>query len=115
LYMTILFLFLPWFSVNVLSDKYQNISDLIILWGIYFFVNVARNVSGTLLFSFGIYRTLFWQGVSMLPILFICCLVLMPNLGAKGAVCAMIIVEILEFLINWIYLLPRAKHGKLII
>lgn len=112
-YMIMLFLFLPWLSVNILGEKYKDISDLIILWGIYFFVNIARNVGGTLLFSFGIYRTLFWQGVSMLPILFICCLVLMPNLGAKGTICAMIIVEILEFLINWIYLFPRAKRGQL--
>lgn len=112
-YVAALWLAFPWLSAHVLGEKYQHISHLLLLWGIYFAVNSARNVGTTLLTSFGAFKALFWQGLASLPVLLIACWVLIPRFGVIGALGAMIAVEVWELLVNWAYLLPRARQQQL--
>lgn len=112
-YVVVLWLAFPWLSIHVLGEKYQHISHLLLLWGIYFAVNSARNVGTTLLTSFGAFKALFWQGLASLPVLLVACWVLMPRFGVMGALGAMITVEAWELLVNWVYLLPRARQQQL--
>ncbi len=112
-YVVVLWLAFPWLSSHVLGEKYQHISHLLLLWGIYFAVNSARNVGTTLLTSFGAFKALFWQGLASLPVLLVACWVLMPRFGVMGALGAMITVEAWELLVNWVYLLPKARQQQL--
>lgn len=114
-YVVVLWLAFPWLSTHVLGEKYQHISHLLLLWGVYFAINSARNVGTTLLTSFGAFKALFWQGLASLPVLAIACWVLMPRFGVMGALGAMITVETWELLVNWAYLLPRARQQQLVL
>ena len=103
----------PWLSAHVLGEKYQHVAGLLMLWGVYFAVNSARNVGTTSLASFGAFRALFWQGLLSAVILVMTCLIAIPRFGVQGALAAMIAVEVSELLVNWFYLLPRARQSLL--
>ncbi len=103
----------PWLSANLFGEKYQHISGLLLLWGIYFAVNCARNVGTTTLISFGAYRVLFWQGLSSVPVLIVGCLVAIPQFGVMGALAGMVLVEVCELVVNWFFLLPKAMRHEL--
>jgi O-antigen/teichoic acid export membrane protein len=106
----VLVLVLPWLQTNLLGPKYQEAIALVPLWALYFMVNGARAVGTTFLMSYGWYRVLFWQGSISLGLLAASCLILMPKFGIFGALCAMIIVESIEFLTNMTILMPKAKR-----
>ena len=110
LYSIIIFKTFPWMSENFFGEKYGNIIELIILWAIYYSIYVARNVGTTLLISYGEFRMLFFQGMVSLPALLIACIFLMPIYGIQGALYAMIIVELWDMLVSFLYMLPRAKR-----
>jgi O-antigen/teichoic acid export membrane protein len=103
----------PWLAQNVFGEKYQHVAELLVIWGVYFALNCARNVGTTTLISFGAYRATFWQGLSSVPILMLGCLLAIPKFGVRGALGAMIFVEFCELLTNWFYLLPKARRGDL--
>ena len=113
IYVAGLLLMFPWLSTHVLGAKYQNVVNLVFLWGIYFAVNAARNVTTTLLTSYGAFRALFWQGIASLPVLVLVCVSLIPVFGVKGALAAMLAVEAFELVVNWFYLIPQARLQKL--
>jgi O-antigen/teichoic acid export membrane protein len=115
IYVGLLMVAFPWLAQNVFGEKYQHVAELLVIWGLYFAINCARNVGTTTLVSFGAYRATFWQGLSSVPILILGCLLLIPKFGVRGALGAMIFVELLELLTNWFYLLPRARRGDLIV
>lgn len=108
----LLILVLPWLQANMLGPKYQQASQLVPLWALYFMVNAARAVGTTFLMSYGWFRVLFWQGSISLIMLAVSCLILMPKFGVFGALTAMIIVESVEFVTNMVLLLPRAKRKQ---
>lgn len=112
-YVAALWLAFPWLSTHVLGEKYQHIVHLLLLWGVYFAVNAARNVGTIALTSFGAFKALFWQGIASLPILVVACWLLMPRFGVMGALGAMITVEAWELLVNGLYLLPLARRQHL--
>lgn len=114
-YVAVLFFGFPWLSTHVLGEKYQHVSGLLLLWGLYFAINCARGVGTTSLVSFGAFRALFWQGLGSAVILTAGCLLVIPHFGVHGALMAMITVELFELVINWCYLLPRARQKKLLL
>lgn len=109
-YTTLLLIAFPWLSTHLLGEKYQNIEPLIYWWGAYFVINVARTIGTTWLTSFGQFQALFWQGSSSLLILTLAILWLMPRYGAAGAIMALVLVEAIELITSWAYLLPRARR-----
>lgn len=113
LYLGLLMWAFPWLAQNVFGEKYQHVAELLLIWGLYFALNCARNVGTTTLISFGAYRATFWQGLGSVPILVSGCLLAIPKFGVRGALGAMIFVEVFELLTNWFYLLPKARRGDL--
>lgn len=109
-YTGLLLLAFPWLSTHVLGSKYHNIEPLIYWWGAYFVINVARTIGTTWLTSFGHFQALFWQGSSSLLLLTAAILWLMPRYGAAGAIMALVLVEAIELVTSWAYLLPRARR-----
>jgi O-antigen/teichoic acid export membrane protein len=109
-YVAILFVSFPWLSGRIFGDKYSDLSHLMLLWGVYFAANVVRNVGTVLLTSYGTFRDLFWQGIVSLIILLAASMALTPVLGVAGALSAMILVELWELVVNYVYLLPRARR-----
>jgi O-antigen/teichoic acid export membrane protein len=114
LYMSALMLGFPLLSAHILGEKYSHVADLLLLWGVYFMVNGARNVGTTALISFGVFRVLFWQGLVSAAILALVCFVVIPKYSVHGALGAMIFVEFFELMINWFFLLPKAKQGQFV-
>jgi O-antigen/teichoic acid export membrane protein len=112
-YVAGLFAAFPWLTQYVFGPKYRGISPLMLMWGCYFALNCARNVGTILLTSYGAFRALFWQGVLSLFILMVATLALTPPFGVMGALGAMIIVELWELLVNYAYMLPRARRQQL--
>jgi len=112
-YVALLLWGFPWLSTNLFGEKYHHIAGLLLLWGVYFAVNCARNVGTTTLISFGAYRVLFWQGLSSVPVLVVGCWFAIPRYGVMGALVAMILVEVCELVVNWFFLLPRAMRQEL--
>lgn len=113
LYVGLLMWAFPWLADNVFGEKYEHVAELLFIWGVYFALNCARNVGTTTLISFGAYRATFWQGLISVPVLVLGCLLTIPAWGIRGALGAMIIVEVCELLGNWFYLLPKARRGEL--
>lgn len=109
-YTSLLVLAFPWLAVHLLGEKYQNVAPLLYWWGAYFVINVARTIGTTWLTSFGHFQALFWQGSSSLLILTAAILWLMPRHGAAGAIMALVLVEAIELITSWAYLLPRARR-----
>lgn len=101
----------PWVRDYILGQKYANVSTLLLLWGVYFAINSARVAGTTLLTSHGVFKALFWQGLVSAVLLVALCAVLIPNLGVYGAIAAMMTVEVVELITNWLYMLPRARRG----
>ena len=112
-YVGVLWSAFPWLVTHVFGGKYNNITHLMLLWGGYFMVFNARNVTTVLLTSYGAFRELFWQGVLSLIILLAATLSLAPTWGVAGALVAMILVELWELGVNYAYLLPRVRRHHL--
>lgn len=112
-YLAVLLWGFPWLSANLLGEKYQHVAGLLLMWGIYFAVNCARNVGTITLISFGAYRVLFWQGLSSVPVLAVGCMAAIPLFGVHGALAGMIVVELCELVVNWCFLLPKAVRQEL--
>ena len=106
---SLLIIALPWIESSVLGEKYRQASHLVPLWGLYFLLNALRTVGTTLLTCFGAFKALFWQGMGSLTILMVSCAALMPVWGVKGALSAMIAVEVTELVVNLVFLLPNSK------
>lgn len=103
----------PWLVAHVFGGKYNDITHLMLLWGGYFMVHNARNVTTVLLTGYGAFRELFWQGVLSLIILLAATLSLAPTWGVAGALAAMVLVELWELGVNYAYMLPRARRQHL--
>lgn len=114
-YVALLLISFPWLIGPVFGDKYSGVTDLILLWGLYFSVNVARNVGTVLLTSYGTFSDMFWQGIVSLMILLAATLALTPVFGVAGALSAMILVELWELVVNYAYMLPRARRQQVVL
>lgn len=109
-YVTVLWLLLPWLQSHVLGPQYHNTSPLILAWGFYFAVNAARWIGSSWLSSNDQYRQLLISGVASLIVMLIASLALIPLYGAKGAVAALIIVEVFDLVLIWAVFLPMARR-----
>ena len=108
-YIGALLMTFSWISPNVLGAKYSNIDSLVLAWGAYFVVNVARNIGTTWLASLGGYSTLFWLGLSALATQCSLYVYMLPNYGPIGAILSLIAVELVELILVWGKLLPNAR------
>jgi len=100
-YVGVLVLAFPLLQQYVLGPQYHNVGPLLSLWGLYFAFNVVRWVSTTWLSSLGEYRFLFAQSLVALFLMMAGAAILIPQLGAAGAVWALIIVEATNMVIGW--------------
>ena len=109
LYVFFLINIFPWMSLSFYGGKYANISMLLLLWGVYFTVYVARNVGTTLLASYGKFKEMFFQGLISLLVFFLVSYIFISNFGIYGVLYAMIAVEVWDAAITFLYMLPRAR------
>lgn len=98
-YMLVLFLALPWLQAHVLGAKYQGINTLVMAWGAYFLVSVARTIATTWLVSIGAFRQLFIEGCGVVLFMLAVASATIPRWGALGAVMALIAMESFDFLL----------------
>lgn len=108
-YVIALYFAYPLLQKYVLGAKYGGLEPLVIFWGIYFSLNTVRWVATTWLASAGAYKTLFWQGCSSLVVLALVAQWAIPELGVRGAIITLIVVELTELMVNWFFLLPRLQ------
>jgi len=110
-YVGVLLVAFPLLQKYVLGPQYHDVGPLLSLWGLYFAFNVVRWVSTTWLSSLGEYRFLFGQSLVALFLMMAGAAILIPMLGAAGAVWALIIVEGTNMVIGWwrVQQLRRAK------
>lgn len=100
-YVGVLLVTFPLLQQYVLGPQYHDVGPLLGLWGLYFAFNVVRWVSTTWLSSLGEYRFLFGQSLVALFLMMAGAAVLIPLLGAAGAVWALIMVEGTNMVIGW--------------
>ena len=112
-YSSALMLLFPWLSSHLLGPKYSHVAGLMLLWSGYFAINAARMVGTTMLGIFGAFKATFWQGLSMIPLMVLVCLMAIPRFGVAGVLGAMIVVEAVLLAMNWMVLMPRAREGHL--
>lgn len=98
-YMLLLFLALPWLQAHVLGAKYQGINTLVMAWGAYFLVSVARTIATTWLVSIGAFRQLFIEGCGVVLFMLALASFTIPRWGALGAVMALVAMESFDFLL----------------
>lgn len=98
-YMLALVLALPWLQAHVLGAKYQGINTLVMAWGAYFLVSVARTIATTWLVSIGAFRQLFIEGCVVVLFMLAVASMTIPHWGALGAVMALIAMESFDFLL----------------
>ena len=113
IYFSLLMLAFPWLSAHVLGPKYSHVAGLMALWCCYFAISSARSIGSTMLAIFGAFQATFWQGLSMVPVMALICVLAIPNFGVAGVVGSMIVVEALLLAMNWLVLMPRAREGRL--
>ncbi len=111
LYVLLLGLAFPWLASHLLGDKYRNVEPLLWLWGVYFSINAARTIGTTWLAAFGAFKPLFWLSLGSFGVLCAALAWLMPRHGAAGAIMALILIEALELIVSWAWLLPRARKA----
>lgn len=99
LYMVVLALALPWLQAHVLGAKYQGIETLVLAWGGYFLVSVARTIATTWLVSIGAFRQLFIEGCVVVVFMLGVASLTIPRWGALGAVMALIAMESFDFVL----------------
>ena len=112
-YVIVLLLSFDWLSTHILGAKYANIIVLIEIWGVYFAINVARNIATSWMSCFGAYSDMFWMGIGGLLLQWAFCIIMLPKYGAIGAVTSLLAVEVIELIIFWAYLLPKARRSEL--
>lgn len=98
-YMLMLVLALPWLQAHVLGAKYQGINTLVMAWGAYFLVSVARTIATTWLVSIGAFRQLFVEGSVVVLFMLAVASMTIPQWGGLGAVLALIAMESFDFLL----------------
>jgi len=98
-YIGLLLLALPWLQAHVLGAKYQGVNHLVLAWGVYFLVSVARTIATTWLVSIGAFRQLFIEGCVVVLFMLAVSSVTIPHWGALGAVLALIAMETFDFLL----------------
>lgn len=110
-YIGLLWLGLPWLQAHVLGAKYQGINTLVLAWGGYFVVSVARTIATTWLVSIGAFRQLFIEGVVVVLVMLVVASLLIPRWGALGAVLALIVMEAVDTLL--LLVLLRLQRQRL--
>lgn len=109
-YVGVLWLSLPWLEAHVLGAKYAGLEPLVLAWGGYFALNAARWIGSALLSSGNRYRMLLVSGVLCLVAMLAASAYAIPRWGVWGAVLALAVVEVLDLLLIWCILLPRARR-----
>ena len=113
-YVVVLLLSFDWISMHILGSKYSNIEALVKIWSVYFAINVIRNIATSWMACYGAYSDMFWLGTGGLLLQWIFCIFMLPAYGAAGAVASLLAVEVIELLIFYKYLLPKARKTELI-
>lgn len=110
LYVGVLWLALPWLEAHVLGAKYQGVEPMVLAWGAYFAINAARWIGSSWLTSNDQYRILLISGISCLVLMLVSAAVFIPLYGAWGAILALIVVEVFDFILIWAFFLPRVRR-----
>lgn len=109
-YVALLWWALPWLEQHVLGTKYAGLEPLILAWGGYFAVNAARWIGSSWLTSNDSYAILLISGVASLVIMLIATAVLLPRYGIWGAILALVVVEAVDLVLIWGWMLPHTRR-----
>ncbi|WP_343583507.1 hypothetical protein [Herbaspirillum sp.] len=110
LYVGVLWLALPWLETHVLGAKYQGVEPMVLAWGAYFAINAARWIGSSWLTSNDQYRLLLISGIACLAVMLVSAALFIPRYGAWGAILALIVVEVFDFILIWAVFLPRTRR-----
>lgn len=110
LYVALLWWALPWLEQHVLGAKYAGMEPLILAWGGYFAVNAARWIGSSWLTSNDSYAILLISGVVSLVIMLVATAVLLPLYGIWGAILALVVVETVDLVLIWGWMLPLTRR-----
>ena len=113
IYVTLLWLALPWLQVHVLGAKYHGLEPMVLAWGGYFAINAARWIGSSWLTSNDQYKLLLVSGIACLLVMLAATAICIPLFGTWGAILALIVVEAFDLALIWLVLLPMLRRKSL--
>ena len=112
-YVTLLWLALPWLQTHVLGAKYQGLQPMVLAWGGYFAINAARWIGSSWLTSNDQYKLLLVSSIACLLLMLAATAICIPLFGSWGAILALIVVEAFDMALIWLVLLPMLRRKAL--